>query len=145
MDRLLSILSKVVGRTVSFDDVPDILEKKVTVADLHAAKTALAFKEQRKHSGALQRWREAFAENFCAFPYDELVAGPERLFARITSFLGRKSRPKNRMILHRVSNRNIYRIEGLEELRAELAEECAAERDALRAMLSNDLPAWGAN
>ena len=145
MDRLLKILGRQVGRPVSFDDVPEILEKRITLADVQAARERKAFAEQRKQSKALERWASVFGKDVRAFLYDDLIANPEELFARITHFLGRTARPKEGSILGRVSNPNTYRVEGLEELRAELAQECAAEREALRAMFGNNLPAWGAN
>ena len=143
MDHLLAILSRLVGRPVSFDDVPEILEKRITVADVRAAREALAFKEQRKQSGALTRWGSVFGKNLSVFFYDDLIADPGGLLARITGFIGRESRPADPSILHRISNRNIYEIEGLEDLRAELIRECAPEEEALRAILGDTLP-WEA-
>lgn len=142
MERLLAILGDLIGRRVSLDDVADILGKRITLADVQAARTAPAFCEQRRQSMSLERWAGVFGGNFAAFLYDDLLAQPEQLFARITGFLGRRSQPDEPSLLHRISNPNAYRIDGIEELRAELALECAAEREALRNILGDRLLDW---
>ena len=146
MDRLLAVLTQLAGRPVSFADVPEMLGKKITLDDVRAARARPVFMEQRSQSEALRRWGGVFGTaNVFTLLYDDLVSDAEGLFARVTDLLGRKSQPRNASLLRQVSNPNTYRIEGLEELRAELAQECAAEREALRAIFGNNLPAWSAN
>ena len=95
MDHLLGILSQLAGRPVSFNDVPGILGKRISVEEVQAARSSQAFKGQRTQSNALERWRGMFGENFRAFLYDDLKSAPEQLLARITAFLGHESGPED--------------------------------------------------
>lgn len=139
---LLTAYNRESGGSLQPDDLVALLDVKVSLDDVRALLGAPGMMREARQSETVRKWRDAFAERFHVFLFDDLTSDPRDFVHDVTNALGRPSMPADEPLLTAKINPGMYAIAGLDELRNEVRLRCAAEIDALQELLGDRVVAW---
>lgn len=142
VSELLDAHNRETGENIKPDDLRGLLGADVSRDDVRALVDAPGMAREQRQSETIRLWRAAFGDRFHVFLFDDLVADPRGFLHDVTAALSRVSVPGDASLLSAKFNPGIYSVPGLDDLRNELRQRCAAEIDALQDLLGDRAAAW---